>query len=115
MGWKYRKTILYCGLFLLLLSFVTRWSGMTGYYSTTLLVAALLLKASFLVIVLRSRGFSLSPAFSRFILPGVVLILVALFFKSSCPLLYKVLFLSAIALKVTGLYLLLFPGKRRER
>jgi D-alanyl-D-alanine carboxypeptidase/D-alanyl-D-alanine-endopeptidase (penicillin-binding protein 4) len=105
---KPKKVFLYSGLTLLLAAFTAKWTGTPAGCFYLLLGAAIAFKTLFLITVFRHKGFRLSRGLC-FILAGVFLILMAMLFKTIFPLpmLHTILFYGAIALKVTGLILLL--------
>ena len=110
---KHRILFLYSGLGILLASFVCRWIGMPACCFWLLLGIAIILKTLFLVFTFKEKGFK-PKLWLHFILSGVVLILFSLLFKTIIPIptVYKVLFYSAITLKVTGLLLMIFYRRK---
>lgn len=105
---------LYAGLAFLLIAFIVRWlgTGLSPYCFWVLIGIAVCLKTIFLINVFRQKGFE--PAlWLYFILAGVVLIFVSMFFKYIYPvaILRSLFFFGAIALKVTGL-ILMFARKK---
>ena len=105
---KQSKLFLYIGLGILLLALLSRWTGLPPYCFWILFSTAILLKALFLLSVFREKGFK-PQLWLYLILAGVTLILLSMPFKTIVPMVYKMLFYSAIILKVSGLVLLLFP------
>ena len=106
---KQSSFFLYIGLGVLLLAFIFRWTELPVFYFWTLFSIAIFLKALFLLFTFREKGFKPQLWF-YLILAGVALIFLSIPFKTivPIPLVYKVLFYSAITLKATGLVLLLF-------
>jgi len=107
---KHSKAFLYIGLGTLLLALISRWTGLPAFCFWVLFSIAILLKALFLIFTFREKGFK-PQLWLYLILAGVTLILLSMPFKTivPIPLVYKMLFYSAIILKVSGLVLLLFP------
>ncbi|MDR2130620.1 MAG: hypothetical protein LBP56_05560 [Odoribacteraceae bacterium] len=109
---KYKKWFLYGGLGMLAIAFSTRLAGGPAGCFRPLLGAAILFKVLFLLLVFPGKGFR-PRAWFWFILAGVILILLSQLFKALFPVpaLYKSCFYGAIALKMTGLILLLFSKR----
>jgi hypothetical protein len=109
----HNKKFLFSGLFLLSLAFAVRWLVGSELWFYSLLGTGILLKGIFLFNVFRKKGFHLGLGFSL-ILIGVVMILTSLLFKNifPIPLLRNVLFYGALALKATGVVVLIL--QRRE-
>jgi len=99
---------LYSGLSLLLIAFVIRWIGVTHVVWIPILGIAILMKGIFLMNVFRRKGFKMS-LWLMLILIGVVLILLSMLFRYvyPVPIVWAILFYGAIALKVSGLVLML--------
>jgi hypothetical protein len=110
---KPKIAFLYSGLGILLVAFAAKWTGMAMYYFWTGLGIAVALKTLFLISVFRAGEFRPGLWF-YLILTGVGLILISLLFKTvfPVPLLYKILFYSAISFKVTGLILMLCSKRK---
>ncbi|MDR2042356.1 MAG: hypothetical protein LBP98_08595 [Tannerella sp.] len=110
---KPKSAFLYSGLGVLLVAFASKWTGAAVCYFWLLLGAAVVLKTLFLISVFRAREFKPSLWF-HLILTGVSLILLSQLFKTifPVPVLYKILFYSAITLKATGLILMLCSKRK---
>ncbi|MDR1552391.1 MAG: hypothetical protein LBS69_02870 [Prevotellaceae bacterium] len=107
---KHRKLFLYSGLSILAVSFIVKWTGAPLYYFHILLCTAIVLKMLFLIAVVSIKGFKPGLWF-YFILAGVAMILISMLFKTAFPILYKILFYGAIALKTAGLILMILHKK----
>lgn len=105
------KLLLYTGLTFLLIALITRWAGGGAILWIPVFSLAIILKAAFLFVTIRSRKFKWS-LWLILILTGVIMIFVSLLFKYvfPIPLLRDILFYGAITLKIAGL-ILLFIGK----
>lgn len=102
------RVYLYLGLALLLFSFVLRYLGASALVFWTVFGVAVFLKVFFLILVFRAKGFKPS-LWLYLILAGVALIFISMLFKTlfPIPLLRNVLFYGAIALKLSGLVLMI--------
>ena len=101
------KLFLYLGLGMLAVAIVLRSLTETVYWIPTLVIA-IALKAIFLFNSLRVNGFKFS-LWLKLISVGVVMILISMLFKHifPIPILRNILFYGAIALKVSGLTLMI--------
>ncbi|MDR1602250.1 MAG: hypothetical protein LBS42_07470 [Tannerella sp.] len=110
---KSGKAFLYGGLGVLFIAFAVKWTGMSECVFRILLGTAIALKAVFLVYVFRAKGFR-PGLWLYLILSGVAMILVSMLFRTAFPVpaLSGILFYGAIALKVTGLILMLFSKRK---
>jgi hypothetical protein len=102
------RIFLYTGLVLLLISFIVKYLGTPAYCFITLFSAAIVLKAVFLVSIFQQKNFK--PGLGLyFILVGVVMIFISLFFKYivQISVLQKIFLYTAILIKATGLILLI--------
>lgn len=107
------KILLYSGLALLALALTLRSLGVDTLFWAPLFVLAIALKTGFLVLTFRARQFRWH-LWLILILAGVAMILLSLVFKHiyPLPLLRNILFYGALALKLSGL-LVLMAGKMR--
>jgi hypothetical protein len=96
---------------ILVVSFIVKWAGASLYYFWILLFAAIVFKTLFLIATVSKKGFK-PRLWLYFILTGVALILISMLFKTTFPVLYKILFYGAISLKATGLVLMILSKKR---
>jgi len=105
---KPHKAFLYSGLSALALAFFCKWTGIPTYSFWVFLGIAITLKTSFLISAFRTK--SKPNAGFYFILAGVGMILISMFFKYIYPifLLGKIIFYGAISLKITGLIMMIF-------
>jgi hypothetical protein len=114
MNVKNNKIFLYTGLGILLTAFILKWSAAITYWFWILLGVAIVFKVAFLISVFRTKGFK--PKLWLFlILTGVAVILISILFKTvfHIPNVYKILFYIAIALKTTGLILMIFSNRKK--
>ncbi|MDR2065815.1 MAG: hypothetical protein LBP85_08940 [Prevotellaceae bacterium] len=110
---KHGKSFLYGGLGILAVSFIVKWTGAPLLYFWILLCMAIILKAFFLTAVISTKR--LKPGlWLYFIMTGVIMILISIFFKTAfhVPAVHKILFYTAVFLKATGLILMIFSKKR---
>lgn len=111
------KLYLYTGLSLLFIALLIRWAGGAAICWIPIFSLAIVLKAAFLFLIIRSRKFKWS-LWLILILIGVAMMLASLLFKYiyPIPLLRNILFYGAIILKITGLVLIfverLLPSKK---
>ena len=112
---KPRKAFLYSGLLTLIFAFLCKWTAMPAYSFWGLFCISISLKTLYLISVFRTKA-KLNAGF-YFILAGIGIILIFMFFKYIYPirLLNKILLYVAISLKVTGLILMIFTGKQSEK
>ena len=112
MGQK-RVCFLYSGLGVLGIAFVAKWLDASVCCFGILLGVAITLKLLFLISLFREKGFKPS-LWLYLILAGVATILLSMLFKNIIPMpvLYSVLFYGAIALKISGLILMLYSRMR---
>lgn len=106
---------LYGGLCLLFVAILFRAFGIPSLYFWVTFSAAISLKAFFLILTFRKKGFK--PGLGLYlILAGVAMILISILFKTvyPFPVLRNILFYGAIALKVIGLLIMIFRGKTAE-
>jgi len=108
------KLFLYIGLVLLFIAFFFKWTGIWITSFGILLGIAIVFKVLFLLMTFREKGFKFQ-LWIYLMMAGVGLILLSMLFKTVIPvqLVHKVLFYSAILLKITGLVLMLFSQKRK--
>jgi hypothetical protein len=99
------------GLTLLAVALAARWAGAPPVLFWPMFGVAILLKALFLLTLTRAKGFR-PGAGHWLVVAGVAVILLSLLFKTVFPLpaLHGVLLVAAIALKVTGLIVILSRG-----
>lgn len=107
------KLFLYYGLGLLFLAIILRFSGVPTMVWAPLFGLAIGLKTIFLIRVFRSGNFQLS-LWLGLILAGVAMIFISMIFRYLYPLpwLWCILFYGAIALKLTGLVLMIIKRVR---
>ena len=110
---KGNKSFLYIGLSILAAAFVVQWTDGSLALSYALLGIAIIFKVIFLINVFRAKGFRPNPGFYM-ILIGVTMILTSLLFKKliPIPILQKLLFGGAIALKIFGVVLMIIDSKK---
>jgi hypothetical protein len=110
---RHGKSFLYGGLGILAVSFIVKCAGAPSFYFWILLCLAIILKTIFLATVISTKGFK-PGLWLYFILAGVIMILISMFFKTAfhVPAVYKILFYVAIFLKATGLILMIFSKKQ---
>jgi hypothetical protein len=110
------KIFLFTGLSLVLAALLVYGVGGSHALFLTLLILGILLKMVFLGNVFREKGFRWSVGLTL-ISTGVGMILLSLLFKSVFPqpLLRNILFFGAIALKVSGLVLLIVQNRRKKK
>lgn len=105
---------LYTGLILLFIAIASKITGVSHLIWLPVFILAILLKSIFLINIFRRPDFKFSLPL-LLILMGVVLILMSMLFQTifPIPLLRNILFGIAIALKISGLALILFKKKGR--
>ena len=110
---RHSKIALYSGLSVLALAFISKWMQMPVYSFWILLCIGIAIKTIFLISIIRS-GLKPNKGF-YIILIGVGMILISMVFKYIYPilLLSKILFFSAILLKITGLILMMIINKKQ--
>jgi len=109
------KEYLYTGLLLLVFAFILKHTSTQIWYFRIFLAGAIFYKTIFLVSVFRIKALKLSSAMIL-ILCGVILILLSCIFKYlfHVPILRNILFYAAIALKVSGLIIMLLKNKTKS-
>ena len=116
MNVKNSKIFLYTGLGILLTALILKWFAAITYWFWILLGIAIVFKTAFLISLFRTKEFK--PKLWLFlILTGVAIILISMFFKTvfHIPLVYKILFYTAISLKATGLILMIFSNRKNQK
>jgi len=105
------KLFLYSGLTFLLIALIIRGFGGSTPVWVPVFGLAIILKATFLFVVVRSRKFKWS-LWLTLILIGVIMIFISMIFKYilPIPLLRNILFYGALIFKVAGL-VLIFTSK----
>lgn len=102
------KMFLYLGLSFMLLAFAFKLTAtVSDFWFRILLGVAVALKVTFLTLTIRAKGFKMNNGL-YFILTGVGVMLLSVFFKAvvPAPVLQKTLFCIAILLKITGVILM---------
>jgi len=112
---KSDKAFLFSGLAMLMLAFFCKWTELPTYCFWILLGIAIALKTLFLLSVFRT-GFKPNKGF-YFILTGVGMMVVSMFFKYFYPIasLGKILFYGAITLKIAGLIMMIMHKRNNVK
>ena len=109
------RAFLYAGLSILAITFVVKWTVDSAILFYILFGIAILLKVTFLINIFRTKGFQPNLGFYM-ILIGIAMMLTSLLFKKIIPAsaLQKLLFIGAIALKISGLILMIIDSRKTK-